>query len=71
MKRLGYDQAIEGTVDRKHAVFGDIFQKIIVVCAISSIMTGFVILGGISFLEKVPNRFECRADSLAVIHQRN
>lgn len=40
------------------------------VCAISSIMTGFVILGGISFLEKIPNRFECKSDSLAVIHQR-
>jgi len=31
-------------------------------------MTGFVILGGISFLEKIPNRFECKSDSLAVIH---
>ena len=40
------------------------------VCAISSIMTGFVILGGISFLEKIPNRFECKSDSLAVIHSR-
>jgi len=34
-------------------------------------MTGFVILGGISFLEKVPNRFECKTDSLDIIKQRN
>ena len=34
-------------------------------------MTGFVILGGISFLEKVPNKFECRSDSLEVIILRN
>ena len=34
-------------------------------------MTGFVILGGISFLEKVPNKFECRTDSLEVIMLRN
>jgi hypothetical protein len=57
MRRLSYDEALEMTVDKNHVVFGDIFQKIIVICAISSIMTGFVILGGISFLEKVPNRF--------------
>ena len=71
MKRLGYEEALNKTVDSRHFFFGDIFQKLIIVCAISSIMTGFVILGGISFLEKVPNKFECRADSLAVIHQRN
>lgn len=57
MRRLSYDEALEMTIDKNHVVFGDIYQKIIVVCAISSIMTGFVILGGISFLEKVPNRF--------------
>lgn len=34
-------------------------------------MTGFVILGGISFLEKVPNKFECKSDSLEVIILRN
>jgi MFS family permease len=34
-------------------------------------MTGFVILGGISFLEKVPNKFECMSDSLEVIILRN
>jgi len=34
-------------------------------------MTGFVILGGISFLEKVPNKFECRADSLEILQARN
>jgi len=34
-------------------------------------MTGFVILGGISFLEKVPNKFECKNDSLEVILLRN
>jgi hypothetical protein len=34
-------------------------------------MTGFVILGGISFLEKVPNKFQCRADSLVTIHTRS
>jgi len=33
-------------------------------------MTGFVILGGISFLEKVPNRFECKSDSLDVMDKR-
>ena len=50
---------------------GNMFQKIIVICAIASIMTGFVILGGISFLEKVPNRFECKSDSLEVLNKRN
>ena len=34
-------------------------------------MTGFVILGCISFLEKVPNKFECKSDSLEVIILRN
>jgi hypothetical protein len=34
-------------------------------------MTGFVILGGISFLEKVPNKFECRADSREILLARN
>jgi MFS family permease len=34
-------------------------------------MTGFVILGQISFLEKVPNKFECRSDSIEVIILRN
>ena len=71
MRRLSYDEALEMTVDDNHYFFGDIFQKIIVICAISSIMTGFVILGGISFLEKVPNRFQCRSDSLNVINLRN
>lgn len=33
-------------------------------------MTGFVILGGISFLEKVPNRFECKSDSLDIMELR-
>ena len=33
-------------------------------------MTGFVILGGISFLEKVPNRFECKSDSLDIMDRR-
>ena len=41
------------------------------VVAITAIMTGFVILGGISFLEKVPNKLECRSDSLEVIILRN
>jgi hypothetical protein len=44
---------------------------LIVIAAVTSIMTGFVILGGISFLEKVPNRFECKSDSLEVIILRN
>lgn len=47
------------------------FQRIIITSAITSIMTGFVILGGISFLEKVPNKFECKTDSLEVIILRN
>jgi hypothetical protein len=64
MKRLTFDEALQRTIDPKHALFGDIFQKVIIVCAISAIMTGFVILGGISFLEKVPNKFQCRSDSL-------
>lgn len=34
-------------------------------------MTGFVILGGISFLEKVPNRFECKSDSLDIMDKRD
>jgi len=34
-------------------------------------MTGFVILGGISFLEKMPNRFECKSDSLEIMKIRN
>jgi hypothetical protein len=34
-------------------------------------MTGFVILGGISFLEKVPNKFECKSDSLEILRLRN
>ena len=71
IKRLKYDEAVQLTINRSSPFFGSLFQKIIVVCAISSIMTGFVILGGISFLEKVPNRFECRSDSLDVITERN
>lgn len=71
MQRLTFEEALKRTIDHKNGQFGNIFQKLIVTCAISSIMTGFVILGGISFLEKVPNKFECRSDSMKVIHQRN
>ena len=68
MERISFNEALNRTIDKKHNFFGNLFQKLIMVCAISSIMTGFVILGGISFLEKIPNRFECKSDSLAVIH---
>ena len=69
MERLTYDKAIQKTISPRF--FGSCFQLTIVMCAISSIMTGFVILGGISFLEKVPNKFECRSDGLEVIILRN
>ena len=71
MQRLTFEEALNKTIDTKNGMFGNIFQKLIVMCAISSIMTGFIILGGISFLEKVPNKFECRQDSLNIINQRN
>lgn len=71
MERMSYDDSIKSTIDKERQTCGNIFQKLIVFCAITSIMTGFVILGGISFLEKVPNKFECKSDSLEVIILRN
>lgn len=70
MERLDYDSALKKTIDN-NKVCGSLFQKLIVFCAIASIMTGFVILGGISFLEKVPNKFECKSDGIEVIILRN
>jgi hypothetical protein len=70
MQRLTYDEALQKTSSDR-LVIGNLFQKIIITCAITSIMTGFVILGGISFLEKVPNKFECRSDSVDVLSARN
>jgi len=71
MQRVTFEEALDKTIYHKNGQFGNIFQKLIIASAISSIMTGFVILGGISFLEKIPNKFECRSDSLSVIHERN
>jgi len=70
MRRLKFDEAVQETI-KDRTLIGNFFQKMIVICAISGIMTGFVILGGISFLEKVPNRFECKSDSLDVIKIRS
>lgn len=70
MQRLTYDEALQKTSSDRF-IFGNMFQKIIITCAITSIMTGFVILGGISFLEKVPNKFECRADAVGILEARN
>ena len=67
MQRLKFEEALQKTTNSKSLFMGNMFQKIIITCAITSIMTGFVILGGISFLEKVPNRFECKSDSLEVL----
>jgi hypothetical protein len=70
MERLDYDSAIKKSMTNS-LIRGKVFQIIIVMCAVTSIMTGFVILGGISFLEKIPNKFECKDDSLEVIILRN
>jgi hypothetical protein len=71
MERISFEDAIDRTMSKNKPVCGSWFQKVVVICAVTSIMTGFVILGGISFLEKVPNKFECRSDSLEVIILRN
>ena len=56
MERVAFDSAIARTINKDRCC-GSLFQKVIITCAITSIMTGFVILGGISFLEKIPNKF--------------
>ena len=70
MERIDFDTALSRTIN-KNKCCGNLLQRIIIISAITSIMTGFVILGGISFLEKVPNKFECKSDSLEVIILRN
>lgn len=67
---MNFDDSIKKTIDDRRCC-GNLFQKLIIFSAITSIMTGFIILGGISFLEKVPNKFECKSDSLEVIILRN
>ena len=57
MERIDFDTSVKRTMSNERGFMGSLFQKIIVMTAITSIMTGFVILGGISFLEKVPNKF--------------